>query len=53
MAMNAFEEAVASQTNAARKAENERQLLDYCKLDAYAVVRLWSAFTGQRLLVSV
>jgi hypothetical protein len=26
----------------------KRVLLDYCKLDTYAMVRLWSAFTGQR-----
>jgi len=50
MAMTAFEEALAPQTTPARKAEIERQLLDYCKLDTYAMVRLWSAFTGQRLL---
>ena len=45
MAMSAFVEAVAPQTTPARKAEIERQLLDYCKLDTYAMVRLWSAFT--------
>ena len=47
MAMTAFEEALSPQTTPARKAEIERQLLDYCKLDTYAMVRLWSAFTGQ------
>ena len=47
MAMSAFAEAVAPLTTPARKAEIERQLLDYCKLDTYAMVRLWSAFTGQ------
>ncbi len=50
MAMTAFAEAVAPQATPARKAEIERQLLDYCKLDTYAMVRLWSAFTGKRLL---
>ena len=49
MAMNAFVEAIAPQTTPARKTEIERQLLDYCKLDTYAMVQLWSAFTGQRL----
>lgn len=49
MAMSAFVEAIAPQTTPARKAEIERQLLDYCKLDTYAMVRLWSAFTGKRL----
>jgi hypothetical protein len=47
MAMSAFVEAIASETTSARQAEIERQLLDYCKLDTYAMVRLWSAFTGQ------
>ena len=47
MAMSAFVEALAPQTTPARQAEIERQLLDYCKLDTYAMVRLWSAFTGQ------
>lgn len=48
MAMNAFVEAIAPQTTPARKAEIEQQLLDYCKLDTYAMVQLWSAFTGNR-----
>jgi hypothetical protein len=45
MAMTAFAEAFAPQTTTARKAEIERQLLEYCKLDTYAMVRLWGAFT--------
>ncbi|MDO9024635.1 DUF2779 domain-containing protein [Zwartia sp.] len=49
MAMSAFAEAIAPQTTSTRKDEIERQLLDYCKLDTYAMVRLWSAFTGQNL----
>lgn len=49
MAMSAFVEAIAPQTTPVRQAEIERQLLDYCKLDTYAMVRLWSAFTGQIL----
>ncbi len=49
MAMSAFVEAIAPQTTPARKAEIEQQLLDYCKLDTYAMVCLWSAFTGKRL----
>lgn len=49
MAMNAFLEAVAPQTSAVRKNEIERQLLDYCELDTFAMVRLWSAFTGTAL----
>lgn len=47
MAMNAFLEALAPHTSAARKDEIERQLLAYCSLDTYAMVRLWSVFTGK------
>jgi hypothetical protein len=31
----------------ARKDEIRRQLLDYCSLDTYALVRLWQYFTGR------
>ena len=51
MAMEAYLEALAPQTSAARKTEIERQLLAYCALDTYAMVRLWSAFTGTTLSV--
>ena len=46
MAMNAYLEALAPQSSAARKADIERQLLAYCALDTYAMVRLWSVFSG-------
>ena len=49
MAMDAFLEAIAPETDAARKAEIERQLLDYCALDTYALARLWALFSGQTL----
>lgn len=49
MAMNAFLEALAPQTTARRKAEIEKQLLAYCGLDTYAMVRLWSVFSGKAL----
>jgi hypothetical protein len=49
MAMDAFREALAPQTMASRKAEIEKQLLAYCALDTYAMVRLWSVFSGQSL----
>ncbi len=42
-----FSKPCPPQTGAARKVEIERQLLDYCALDTYAMVRLWSAFTGK------
>ena len=49
MAMDAYLEALAPATSAARKAEIERQLLAYCALDTLAMVRLWTFFTGQPL----
>lgn len=49
MAMNAFLEALAPQTSKARKSEIEQELLAYCALDTYAMVRLWSAFSGSAL----
>lgn len=49
MAMEAFEEAIAPQTSQPRKADLEKQLLAYCELDTYALVRLWSVFTGTNL----
>lgn len=48
-AMDAYLEALATQTTPARKAEIEKQLLAYCALDTYALVRLWAAFTGNTL----
>lgn len=51
MAMDAFLEALAPQTSQTRKAEIEQQLLAYCALDTYAMVRLWSIFSGSALKV--
>lgn len=47
MAMAAFMEAIATETMASRKATIEKQLLDYCGLDTYAMVRLWQYFAGR------
>jgi hypothetical protein len=47
MAMEAFLEGIHSDTSAERKAEIEQQLLAYCKLDTYAMVRLWQVFAGR------
>lgn len=47
MAMTAFMEAIAAETTASRKATIEKQLLDYCGLDTYAMVRLWQYFAGR------
>ena len=45
-AQAAFLEAIAPGTTSERKAEIERQLLAYCKLDTLAMVRLWEFFRG-------
>jgi hypothetical protein len=51
MAQDAYLEAIARETTASRKAELEQQLLDYCARDTYALVRLWSIFSGSSLRV--
>nr|WP_315849280.1 DUF2779 domain-containing protein [uncultured Rhodoferax sp.] len=48
-AVAVFFEAIDVQTTAPRKEEIESQLLAYCKLDTYAMVRIWSKFTGVAL----
>lgn len=47
MAMNAFLEAIALGTTNARKSQIEQQLLEYCGLDTYAMVRIWQFFSGR------
>ena len=47
MAMEAFLEAIHPDTHAARKNQIKQQLLAYCKLDTYAMVRLWQVFAGR------
>jgi len=47
MAMEAFLEALHPGTNTDRKNRIEQQLLAYCKLDTYAMVRLWQVFAGR------
>ncbi|MDD5333329.1 MAG: DUF2779 domain-containing protein [Rhodoferax sp.] len=47
MAMDAFLEAIHPDTSVERKAQIEQQLLAYCKLDTYAMVRLWQVFAGR------
>ena len=49
MAMNSFLEALAAETSDARKAEIKRELEEYCKLDTYAMVRMWAIFSGTEL----
>ncbi|MGO4814117.1 DUF2779 domain-containing protein [Cupriavidus sp. 2MCAB6] len=47
MAMSAYQEAIHPGTTRARKDQIERQLLDYCGLDTFAMVRLWQFFAGR------
>jgi len=46
MAMDAYVEAIHPETSQNRKHEIYDQLLAYCKLDTYAMVKIWSQFTG-------
>lgn len=46
MAMEAFMEAIQPETSPARQAEIHQQLLAYCALDTYAMVKIWAKFTG-------
>lgn len=46
MAIEAYKEAVAQETIPERKLDLEQQLLDYCKLDTFSMVRLWQIFRG-------
>ncbi|MCH7228749.1 DUF2779 domain-containing protein [Haloferula sp. A504] len=50
-AQRAFLEAMAPETAPKRKQKIERELLEYCKLDTLAMVRIWEVFSGQRDLV--
>jgi len=47
MATEAFLEAIHPNTSQERKAEIQRQLLAYCRLDTFAMVRLWQFFSGR------
>lgn len=47
MAMGAFLEGIHPNTSAARKDQIGQQLLAYCALDTYAMVRLWQVFAGR------
>ena len=45
-AMQVFHEAIHPETTSERKREIETQLLAYCRLDTFAMVRLWQFFRG-------
>lgn len=47
MAMEAYAEALASSTTSDRKQEIHDQLHAYCRLDTYAMVRIWQFFSGR------
>jgi hypothetical protein len=47
MAIAAYMEAISTETGVARKQEIKQQLLKYCKLDTYSMVRIWQSFTGR------
>ena len=46
MAMDAFVKAIHPDTTAAEKSMIERQLLEYCALDTFAMVKMWEYFTN-------
>jgi hypothetical protein len=48
MAMEAYLEAIHPQTVASKKSAIEQQLLNYCELDTYAMVRIWQVFAGRK-----
>jgi hypothetical protein len=47
MAVSAYMEAIASATAPERKSVIEEQLISYCRLDTFAMVRLWQFFSGR------
>ena len=47
MAMEAYMEAIHPDTSPSRKDEIEQQLLAYCGLDTFAMVRLWQFLAGR------
>jgi hypothetical protein len=49
MAVEAFKEAIHPVTTPQRIQEIDHQLLEYCKLDTFAMVRLWQIFSGSNI----
>jgi hypothetical protein len=47
MAVTAYIEAIHPKTSSDRKDQIRRELLNYCSLDTYALVRLWQHFLGR------
>jgi hypothetical protein len=50
-AMEAYREAIAQGTPAERKMQLREHLWAYCRLDTFAMVRLWAYFAGRATLV--
>ena len=46
MAADAYREAITPATARNRHAEIKSELLEYCRLDTLAMVRLWEKFRG-------
>ena len=46
-ASEAYLEATSPKTNTERLAQIERALLEYCKLDTLATVKIWQTFSGR------
>lgn len=51
MAQTAYLEAIADSKNPEQVEKIRQQLLDYCALDTYAMVRLWAFFTQTELQI--
>ena len=52
-AMTAHTEAIRPSTTPERKAEIETQLITYCRLDTFAMVRLGKFFSGSAVEIGV
>jgi hypothetical protein len=51
--LTVYTEAIRPSTTPERKAEIETQLITYCRLDTFAIVRLWKFFSGSAVEVGV
>jgi hypothetical protein len=47
LAMDAYMEAISTDTTSARKEKIERELREYCSLDTQAMVKVWEFFVGR------
>jgi hypothetical protein len=49
MAMEAYVEAIAPATSPDRREQIRRELIEYCALDTFAMVKVWEFFSGRVL----